>query len=211
MHVANTHETATRPSITRSWLDQHEDFPSFSYTAPSRSGYFFRDSYDAVPQLRSVASTDSPFVVFFVALIWPFYPASRQTGLKPKCRSKTYLSVSLCHLSTDAVVMYGYVTGEQNFKISPNWETTRNFTAAIISDSEDSIWETPPRRGDLLPTLCRWIVCSCLTSFLFSRWAIQTKWKLVQKSTLRYSSSYLYITIPPSVIFVTGRHMKPPT
>ena len=36
--------------------------------------------------------------------------SSRQTRLEPKCRSKTYLSVSLCHLSTDAAVMYGYVS-----------------------------------------------------------------------------------------------------
>ena len=47
------------------------------------------------------------------------------------------------------------------------------------------------------------MVNSGVASFLFIRLIIKTKCKLLQKSLLHYSGSYLPTTPPPSVIFVT--------
>ena len=70
--------------------------------------------------------------------------SSRQARLEPKCRSKTYLSVSLCHLSTDAAVIYGYVSrGEQNFKISPK-KQQEIVPPPLFPIVRGLIWKTPP-------------------------------------------------------------------
>ena len=63
-----------------------------------------------VPYLRLVASADSPLIVFFVAaLIWPFHRHDRQDSTRNVVPKHIFNSVSLCHLFTDATVMYGYV------------------------------------------------------------------------------------------------------
>ena len=105
-------------------------------------------SYDAVSQLRLVASTNSPLVVLCSDVA---VSSSRRARLEPKCCSKTYLSMSLCHLSADAVVMCGCLSqrGAQ-FQNVTEETIARKFTAAIISDCERILWKTPPRRGDLL-------------------------------------------------------------
>ena len=64
------------------------------------------------------------------------------------CHSKTYLSVTLCHLSTDAVVIYWYVSQRGAEFQNITEETTGNFTAAIISDCERTSLEDPsPERS----------------------------------------------------------------
>ena len=77
------------------------------YTASSRSAYFSGTrmmlylNWDWLHQqtVRSLCSL----------LLWfGHFIVTTDARLEPKCRSKTYLSVRLCHLSTDAAVMYGY-------------------------------------------------------------------------------------------------------
>ena len=90
---------------------QHEDFPSFSYTAPSRLTSVFWGiclmlylNWDRLHHYRQSAHC------FLTQCFDLAVSSSRQTRLEPKCRSKRYISVNLCHLSTDAAVIYGYIS-----------------------------------------------------------------------------------------------------
>ena len=92
--------------------------------------------------------------------------------------------------------------------VSSMLQTTGNFTAAISSDCESTTLEDPsPERRFQYPTFCHQIFFALdngqLRSNKLSIHLLNYQDKILQKSLLHYSGSYLPTTPLPSVIFVT--------
>ena len=117
--------------------------------------------------MKLVASTDNS-VRCVLSCFHLAVSSSRQTRLEPKC-----LSESLSLVEGSRISKYNRRNNQKFYR--------RHYFRL----REDSIWKTPPRRGDLLSDFLSLIKC-----------------KLAQKSALRYSSPYLHITLSPSVFFV---------
>ena len=88
-------------------IRQHEDFPSFSQAAPSRSAYFLGThmilylSWDWSHQ-QTVRSLCNSLLLWFGRFI--------VTTDKTRAEMSLQNIVWVCHLSTDAAVTYGYVS-----------------------------------------------------------------------------------------------------